>query len=214
MPRLQEASVLPLITLLSMRSTERLPVAESADGPDMEMINELRRAIARLARAQRAERQRDMRALPLSLLSVLSILERIGPMTASQIAALEGVRKPSITRALADLEAQGLVKRGVLPTDARRMVIQITPRGIKSVKESRGILNEWYAERLSQLGAEDVAAIKRAVGALSRLADHAVLPVTNSWGSTNHPDRATPTHQPWRDAQSVSKEGSQAAAPS
>jgi len=179
MPRLQEASVLPLITLLSMRSTERLPVAESADGPDMEMINELRRAIARLARAQRAERQRDMRALPLSLLSVLSILERIGPMTASQIAALEGVRKPSITRALADLEAQGLVKRGVLPTDARRMVIQITPRGIKSVRESRGILNEWYAERLSQLSAEDIAAINRAVGALSRLADHAVLPVTN-----------------------------------
>jgi hypothetical protein len=35
-----------------------------------------------------------------------------------------------------------------------------------------------------------------------------------SWGSTNHPDRATPTHLPWRDAQSVSKEGSQAAAPS
>lgn len=31
---------------------------------------------------------------------------------------------------------------------------------------------------------------------------------------TNHPDRVTPTHQPWRDAQSVSKEGSQAAAPS
>jgi DNA-binding MarR family transcriptional regulator len=112
-------------------------------------------------------------------LSVLSVLERLGPMTASQIAALEGVRKPSITRALADLEAQGLVRRGVLPTDARRMVIQITPRGIKSVKESRGILNEWYAERLSQLSAEDVAAINRAVGALARLADHAVLPATS-----------------------------------
>jgi hypothetical protein len=35
-----------------------------------------------------------------------------------------------------------------------------------------------------------------------------------SWDSTNHPDRVTPTHQPWRNAQSVSKEGSQAAAPS
>jgi DNA-binding MarR family transcriptional regulator len=157
-----------------MRSPERLPVAESADEPDMEMVNELRRAITRLARAQRAERQRDMRALPLSLLSVLSVLERLGPMTASQIAAQEGVRKPSITRAMANLEAQGLVKRGVLPTDARWMVIQITPRGIKSVQESRRILNEWYAERLSQLSTEDVAAINRAVGALSRLADHVV----------------------------------------
>jgi DNA-binding MarR family transcriptional regulator len=169
--RLKEVPVPSLITLLPMRSPERLQVAESADGPDMEMINELRRAVTRLARAQRAERQRDMRALPLSLLSVLSILERLGPMTASQIAALEGVRKPSITRALADLEAQGLVRRGVLPTDARRVAIQITPRGIKSLQESRRILNEWFARRLSRLSAEDLAAIKRAVGAFSRLAD-------------------------------------------
>jgi DNA-binding MarR family transcriptional regulator len=107
-------------------------------------------------------------------LSVLSVLERLGPLTASQIAALEGVRKPSIARTLANLEAQSLVRRGVLPTDARRMAIQITPLGIKSVQESRRVLNDWYAERLNQLSAEDVMAITRAVGALSRLADQPV----------------------------------------
>ena len=92
-------------------------------------------------------------------------------MTATQLAELEGVRKPSITRALATLEAQELIKRGTLPTDGRRQVIQITPRGIKSVKESRRIVNEWYAERLNQLSGEDIEAIRKAISALSRLAD-------------------------------------------
>jgi DNA-binding MarR family transcriptional regulator len=150
-----------------MSSQELLPVAE----PYSEMVSKLRTAITRLARSQRAERQRDMRALPFSLTSVLSTLERAGPMTATQLAALEGVRKPSITRALASLEAQGLIKRGILPTDGRRQVIQITPKGIKSVEESRRIVDDWYVQRLSQLSDQEVTAIKAAVGALTRLAD-------------------------------------------
>ena len=154
-----------------MSSPELLQVQKSPGEPDIEMINGLRTAITRLARSQRAQRQRDMRALPFSLSSVLSTLERVGPMTATQLAELEGVRKPSITRALATLEAQELIKRGTLPTDGRRQVIQITPRGIKSVKESRRIVNEWYAERLNQLSGEDIEAIRKAISALSRLAD-------------------------------------------
>jgi DNA-binding MarR family transcriptional regulator len=154
-----------------MSSLEVLQVDEPAGEPDMDMISGLRTSITRLARSQRAHRQRDMRALPFSLSSVLSTLERVGPMTATQLAALEGVRKPSITRALAALEAQELIKRGTLPTDGRRQVIQITPLGIRSVKESRRIVDEWYAERLKQLSAEDIRALRSAIGALSRLAE-------------------------------------------
>jgi DNA-binding MarR family transcriptional regulator len=95
-------------------------------------------------------------------------------MTATQIAVLEGVRKPSITRALATLEEQELIRRGTMATDARRQIIQITPRGIKSVKESRRIVNEWYAERLKQLSGDDIEAIRRSIAALSRLADESI----------------------------------------
>jgi DNA-binding MarR family transcriptional regulator len=157
-----------------MSSPERLQVDELSDEPDLEMINGLRTVITRLAKSQRSHRQRDMRALPFSLSSVLSTLERIGPMTATQIAVLEGVRKPSITRALATLEEQELIRRGTMATDARRQIIQITPRGIKSVKESRRIVNEWYAERLKQLSGDDIEAIRRSIAALSRLADESI----------------------------------------
>ena len=157
-----------------MSSPELVEAERLAGEADGDMISGLRTAITRLARSQRAHRQRDMRALPFSLSSVLSTLERVGPMTATQLALYEGVRKPSITRALAALEAQGFIKRGTLPTDGRRQVIQITPLGIKSVTESRAIVDQWYAARLEQLSGADVEAIGKAISALSRLADEPV----------------------------------------
>ena len=154
-----------------MRQAHRLdPIGSDAD-PEEHFISVLRTSVTKLARSQRAERQRDLRALPFSLTSALSTLERLGPLTATQLAELEGVRKPSMSRALNSLEERKLVVRQVHPTDARQQVIKITPAGIASVSESRRVVDEWYESRLAQLTAKEVATIQRAVKALDRLAN-------------------------------------------
>ena len=143
----------------------------SRDHPEVEeWVGELRASITRLSRSQYAERQRDPRALPLSLLSALSRLESLGPMTPTRLAAFEGVRKPSMTRALATLTEAGLVTRTVDVADGRQLMVAISAAGLAALEESRAILDQWYNHRLDPLSSGDHGRLNAAVAALSRLA--------------------------------------------
>ncbi|WP_239346705.1 MULTISPECIES: MarR family winged helix-turn-helix transcriptional regulator [unclassified Frankia] len=130
----------------------------------------LRTSITRLARSQRAERQRDPRALPFSLISALSTLQRLGPLTPTQLAHVEGVRKPSMTRALATLIERGLAIKENDEYDGRQCIVRISDQGLTAVQESRRVVDSWYSRRLRQLSHQDLADLMRAGGALARLA--------------------------------------------
>ncbi|WP_322748013.1 MULTISPECIES: MarR family winged helix-turn-helix transcriptional regulator [unclassified Frankia] len=141
------------------------------DRLDPVFVATLRTSITKLARSQRAERQRDPRALPFSLISALSTLQRMGPLTPTQLARLEGVRKPSMTRALATLIEGGLAIKENDEYDGRQFIVRISDKGLSAVAESRRVVDDWYSRRLSQLSRQDLADLMRAGGALARLAD-------------------------------------------
>ncbi len=138
---------------------------------DPAFVTALRTSITRLARSQRAERQRDPQALPVSLISALSTLQQLGPLTPTQLAQLEGVRKPSMTRALATLAERGLVVREHDEYDGRQFIVRISAEGLVAVAHSRRIVDGWYFRRLRQLDQQDLADLMRAGGALVRLAN-------------------------------------------
>lgn len=145
-----------------------------ADDHEMQLATSLRTSIAKLSkmsRTWRANRNRDPAALPYSLMSALSSLERLGPTTPTGLAAHEGVRKPSVTRSLATLVERGLIVRAFHPTDGRQAIICISPQGVKAVRESRRIIDAWYAARLAELSEEDRDALRAAEGALRKLAE-------------------------------------------
>lgn len=139
--------------------------------PEMQLATSLRTNIARLARAQRSNSHRNTEALPFSLLSALSTLERLGPISPTELAIQEGVRKPSMTRALVSLEERGLVARIDHPSDGRQAILEITPAGKAELKRSRRIIDSWYATRLKKLTAKERDALRAAASALERLAD-------------------------------------------
>jgi len=62
-------------------------------------------------------------------LSVLGRLYRHGPMTSGDIAQIEGVKQQSLTRLLAELEAEGWLARKADAQDGRRALLSLTKFG-------------------------------------------------------------------------------------
>jgi DNA-binding MarR family transcriptional regulator len=87
----------------------------------------------------------------------------------SELAAIELVSAPAITRVVAELEARGLVTRGVDPDDGRAFRIQITSAGTEAILRARAARARVVTDLLAGLDSADIAAIQTALPALERL---------------------------------------------
>jgi DNA-binding MarR family transcriptional regulator len=89
----------------------------------------LRTTVSRLTRHLRAQATAD---LPGSAkLSVLGQLYRRGPLTPTQLASHERVRLQTLTRLLAEIEAEGCILRRPHDSDARQTVLSLTAAGAR-----------------------------------------------------------------------------------
>ncbi|WP_082474135.1 MarR family winged helix-turn-helix transcriptional regulator [Curtobacterium sp. Leaf261] len=109
-------------------------------------------------------------SLSAGLLSALATVVQLGPLRPSDIARVEVVTKPTMTRVLVDLESRGLVERADDPTDGRAFVVSATPAGVIAVRDARAERAELLAALLADLDPEDVVAIEAALDALERVA--------------------------------------------
>ncbi len=134
---------------------------------DADRIARLRLALARLARLQR---QASTSGLTPSQQSALAVIDRRGPITLGELARVEQVAPPTITRIIAKLEDQGLVGRRVDRLDRRVARLSITTEGHTRLERARERRNQWLAERLADLDGRDVDAILAAIEPLERLA--------------------------------------------
>src|SRR5688572_26736349 len=87
----------------------------------------LRDAITRLNR--RVRQARPVGDLSVAQLSALTSLELAGALTPGELADVERVRPPTMTRILAKLAERGLVERRPHPTDGRQVIIAASARG-------------------------------------------------------------------------------------
>ncbi len=141
---------------------------ESEQSIDPAAIARFRLAMARLARRQR---QAASTGLTPSQQSALSMIDVHGPLPLGELASLEQVAPPTITRIAAKLEEQGLVERVIDANDRRFARVAITNEGHERLEETRERRNRWLTERIEQLGPDDVAAILSVVEPLERLLD-------------------------------------------
>jgi DNA-binding MarR family transcriptional regulator len=123
--------------------------------------------IGQLTRRLRAARG----GLSHSLLSALVSVAKHGPLRLADLAQAELVSAPSITRLVAELEAQSLVSRAPDPADGRASLIQVTDAGLEAVLVARRVRQQIVAELLEPLSADEVASIEAALPALERLID-------------------------------------------
>jgi DNA-binding MarR family transcriptional regulator len=139
---------------------------QDRDEAVLEVASRLRLAITRTARRLRQNSGTDLTA---ALTAALATVEGRGPLTPSELAQIENVKRPTATRIVARLEEQGLVERTADPSDRRSFLVGITPAGRALLLRLRRRKNAYLAKRLRELGAEDVAALERAADVLERL---------------------------------------------
>jgi DNA-binding MarR family transcriptional regulator len=108
--------------------------------------------------------------LTLAQLSILVTLLDRGPIRMTDLAAHERVRTPTTTVAIRRLEKIGLVKRSRDPSDLRAVLVDITPRGLATHRESLGNRIHALATLLSHLPEGDREVLTKALAPLERLA--------------------------------------------
>ncbi len=128
----------------------------------------------RLAIVRTARRLRQEAGVGLSPTqgAALASIERHGPLTPSEVAAIERIQRPTATRLLAKLGDAGLVARQADPVDGRSCLVSITDAGRALLAESRAQKDAYLARRLRDLDAADRATLARAAEILDGLLEH------------------------------------------
>ncbi len=128
----------------------------------------LRDAITRLNR--RVRQTRPVGDLTGTQLSALASLELAGALTPSELAELERVRPPTMSRIVAKLEERGLVQRTPHPTDGRQVILAPTAQGRAVLAQITRAREEWLTRRLAELTPEEREVLQEAAEILRRLA--------------------------------------------
>jgi len=105
------------------------------------------------------------------LLSALAVIAKRGPLRLSDLAQLEGVSAPSMTRTVAELEARGYVVRSPDPVDGRAVLVAAADAGTAAILDARSARARVVAELLASLDEADAAVIAAALPALERLTE-------------------------------------------
>ena len=132
-----------------------------------ELARTLRESIQRLNR--RVRQTRAVGDLTFSQLSALTSLQLAGALTPRELADVERVQPPTMTKIVGKLEERGLVVRTPHPTDGRQVILSATEAGRAVVAEDRRARAAWLTQRLAALTPEERETLHRAIDILDRL---------------------------------------------
>ena len=156
-----------LIIMATVISTPLDPaVGQPIDLRSVDDVDRLRLVLLRVARQIRT---RSNNSITPSQLAVLGTIIRNGQLTVKQIAELEHVKPPSVSKIVGALEKIGYVERQIDPSDRRCSPLTATPAGHTYADSVRAAGRTWLADRIDELGDVDVTAIEHALPALERL---------------------------------------------
>ncbi|MDK7181061.1 MarR family transcriptional regulator [Corynebacterium riegelii] len=104
----------------------------------------------------------------------LSIMTRIaehGPSRISQLADAEGVRMPTASNTINQLEKRGLVQRTRAVEDRRGVSVELTELGMQELKRVGEERTQSLAEMISTLDENHLKLIEQAADAINALAE-------------------------------------------
>ncbi len=136
------------------------------EGTLAESAARLRLAIVRTSRRLRQEAAGAVGELTPTSVSALATVERHGPLTPSELAEIERVKRPTATRTLRRLDEAGLIDRAPDPTDGRSALLSISSAGRERLRRLRGRKNAYLARRMQGLEPADLEALDRAAAIL------------------------------------------------
>lgn len=148
-----------------MESRQR-PVRRPPAADRMATAAELKLLIGRLARRIRAGHPAG---LTTSQLSTVAAVEAHQPVRISDLAAVEDVAVPTMTRLVAGLAERGLVERHPDPADGRSVLVTLSPAGVARLDELRRERTTFLARHIERLSDDDYRKVVAALPALHAL---------------------------------------------
>jgi DNA-binding MarR family transcriptional regulator len=135
-----------------MQTTSTIEIKE-------ELAPRLRWAVTRMARRLRQEAGVDLGP---SQVAALATIDRHGPLSPSELAEIERIKRPTVTRIVRHLEQAKLVERVRDPQDGRASILSITAEGRGLLKRLRERKTAYLAKRLAAMDADDRRTLERA----------------------------------------------------
>lgn len=137
---------------------------------DHEVTRRLRIAVLRLSRLLRQQAEGDITP---SVLSALSSVEHRGPLTIGDLATIENVTPPTMTRIVDRLESMGWVERCPDPDDRRVVRVKASRAGRAYAESARERYSAFLADRMDGFTAKELSQLKAALPLLERLVEGA-----------------------------------------
>lgn len=143
---------------------EKPPVSETAA--------EFTKAMTRLRARLRSETAPDELPWTWSQATTLARVVEDGPLTASELAQAEHVRRQSMAETISALRDHGLVLGGPDPNDGRKTLISATDEGRRVIAEIPVAREAWLAAAMrAVLGPEEQRLLHEAARLMNRIAD-------------------------------------------
>ena len=143
------------------------PPSTPEDTPELAFAMRLHGAVLHLMRRIRRE---DLHfGLSASRMSALSCVAFGTPRTVGELADMEQVSRPTMTRLVAALERDGYVEKRPDAGDGRLIWIEATPRGRHLIEDGRRRRSAFLAGHLAGLDERDRKALGRAIGIMERI---------------------------------------------
>ncbi|MBO0843604.1 MAG: MarR family transcriptional regulator [Nocardioides sp.] len=134
------------------------------------LAQQLRISLSKARRAMR-EHMGGRLGMTASQSEALGYVERLGPITITELAKKVGVRPQSMGATVGVLLEAGLVTVTPHPTDGRQKVVATTDDAARLVTESRTVRDDMLAQRLEHLTGEELRTLSEASALLDRIFD-------------------------------------------
>lgn len=88
-------------------------------------------------------------------------------LTPGELARIEGVQRPTVTRVVNRLVESGLIERREDPEDRRSALLSVSEEGHRYLVEHRSRKSAWLADLIEEMPAEDADTLARAAEILT-----------------------------------------------
>jgi len=103
--------------------------------------------------------------------SLLFTIQRRPGIGLRELAALERMSAPGMSKYVGRLEAEGLIVREPSDADRRRIGLRVSPEGERVLRSVKSRRTAWLAARLRGLSDEELQAVDAAIEPLQELID-------------------------------------------
>jgi DNA-binding MarR family transcriptional regulator len=97
------------------------------------------------------------------------VLVFAGPETVSELAVLERVKVPTMSRLVAAMEGEGLVRRVPHGSDARAVVLHATAKGRRVLERAREVRLSLLESLLEEASPREIETVRAAAEIVDRL---------------------------------------------